>query len=362
MTEFYFIFYNTPLHLAAYEGLEQIVEILLEKGAKIEETNKEKISFFTLSYETPLYKAVYRENISITTKLLEKGADPNNNKNKSRIPLHSACNDGNKQIVEILLEKGAKIEAKDKNNIHFVSFNETPLMSAVRKGKTEIVELLIKKGANVKVVNKDGIHCSFLIYENILHLACDGCGNEKIVSMLLEKKIDVNSTTTDGITVLLDYKTPLHYACENGKLETAKLLIEHKANIKHRASVANRRHEHDGMTAIHFAASSGNVELVKLLISKGVEIDEKTFDGVSLYCFLIILHSILHVKMKKELALQNIFFRKELILIRKLIKDSQHFSLHAKIITLQLLIFLLIKEQTSIARTKKTILFFLFCH
>ena len=41
-------FYNTPLHIAAYEGLEQIVEILLEKGANIEETNKIKITSFII--------------------------------------------------------------------------------------------------------------------------------------------------------------------------------------------------------------------------------------------------------------------------------------------------------------------------
>ena len=59
-----------------------------------------------------------------------------------------------------------------------------------------------------------------------------------------------------------------------------------------------------------------------------------------------------------KLLLQNIFFRKELILIQKLMKDSLHFSLHAKMIARQLLIFLLKMEQTSTARTKWTILFF----
>ena len=81
---------------------------------------------------------------------------------------------------------------------------------------------------------------------------------------------------------MFDYKTPLHFACENGKLEIAKLLIERNANITLKTE-KKIWYEHDGMTTIHFAASSGNVELVKLLIAKGAEINEKTADGVLFY-------------------------------------------------------------------------------
>ena len=76
---------------------------------------------------------------------------------------------------------------------------------------------------------------------------------------------------------LFDYKTPLHFACESGKLEIVKLLIEHKADLTLKTENSY------GYTAIHFAASSGNVELVKLLIAKGAEINEKTAKGVLFY-------------------------------------------------------------------------------
>ena len=148
---------------------------------------------------------------------------------------------------------------------------------------------------------------------------------------------------------MFDNKTPLHFACENGNFEIAKTLIERKADLNIRTT--------DGMTAMHFAVLSGKKDIVELLVAKGVEIKEKTNDGVLLNYFLIIRHSILHVKMKKELTLHNIFFRKELILTRKQMKNLPHFSLHVKIIIHKLLIFLLKMEQMSIAETKRTILF-----
>ena len=82
---------------------------------------------------------------------------------------------------------------------------------------------------------------------------------------------------------MFDHRTPLHYACKSGRLEIAKLLVEHKADITLRTAEANVYDEHDGMTAIHFAASSGNVKLVKFLVSKGAKVNEKTADGISLF-------------------------------------------------------------------------------
>ena len=109
-------------------------------------------------YETPLYNAVCKGNIPIVRKLLEKGANPNNNKDKSKIPLHFACECGKTQIIELLLKHNADIESKDYTNVHSIFFsNKTPLMVAVNQGHIEIVELLIQKGANINVVNDDKV-------------------------------------------------------------------------------------------------------------------------------------------------------------------------------------------------------------
>ena len=65
-------------------------------------------------------------------------------------PLHFACHGGMKDVVELLLNHGANIEAVTLNG-------GTPLMRAVESSKPELVQFLIDKGAKVQAQNKKGI-------------------------------------------------------------------------------------------------------------------------------------------------------------------------------------------------------------
>lgn len=62
------LFGRTPLHNAASKGNEEIISILLEKGADV--------NALTVSGETPLMKAVSFCNRNAIIKLIEYGADP----------------------------------------------------------------------------------------------------------------------------------------------------------------------------------------------------------------------------------------------------------------------------------------------
>jgi ankyrin repeat protein len=55
-------------------------------------------------------------------------------------PLHSAAEEGHKDLVELLITKGANVNAKDEDGV-------TPLQYAKIEGHTGIVELLRKHGA-----------------------------------------------------------------------------------------------------------------------------------------------------------------------------------------------------------------------
>ena len=57
-------------------------------------------------------------------------------------PLHFATFKGHKEIAELLIAKGADLNAKDKKG-------RTPLFGAAQDGQKEIAELLIAKGADV---------------------------------------------------------------------------------------------------------------------------------------------------------------------------------------------------------------------
>ena len=54
---------------------------------------------------------------------------------------------GQKEVVELLLSKGAAINLADKDGI-------TPLHTAIQERHKEVVELLLSKGAAIDLANK----------------------------------------------------------------------------------------------------------------------------------------------------------------------------------------------------------------
>ena len=61
----------------------------------------------------------------------------------------AAAHGGQPEIVKLLIEKGAEINAKDKSGW-------TALMLAARGGYPEIVKMLIEKGADFRITDKHG--------------------------------------------------------------------------------------------------------------------------------------------------------------------------------------------------------------
>ena len=73
---------------------------------------------------------------------------------------------------------------------------------------------------------------------------------------LIEQKADVNQAQVDGMTAL-------HWSAYHDDLETAKLLVYAKANVK----AVNRY----GVTPLSLACASGDEALVKLLLDAGAD-------------------------------------------------------------------------------------------
>ncbi|MCC8377501.1 MAG: ankyrin repeat domain-containing protein [Rickettsia endosymbiont of Graphium doson] len=158
----------TPLILACYNNSERVVQALLDKEADV--NAKDKDGF------TPLFAAYRNHSTKITELLLEKGANPDviNPKTKSSI-LYNACNEGDLNIIKLLL--------KHKANPNLTTFNgTTPLMAACEKGDLEIAALLLKNGADINKSNNNG--------DNALFLACKN-GNLELVKMLVENGVDL---------------------------------------------------------------------------------------------------------------------------------------------------------------------------
>ncbi|KAI0444158.1 hypothetical protein F4803DRAFT_561045 [Xylaria telfairii] len=101
-------------------------------------------------------------------------------------PLHYAIFGGEKEIVQLLLQNKANIEATNK-------FGKTPLHYAVSRGEKEIVQLLLQNKASVEVTDKVGKTplCHAILHEN-----------EEIVRVLLKNGAKVKLRDRLGPTRL----------------------------------------------------------------------------------------------------------------------------------------------------------------
>jgi len=98
--------------------------------------------------DSALMIACFTGNRPAVEALLEKGAEVNR---PGWAPLHYAAAIGNNEIVRILLEKSAYIDAESPNKT-------TPLMMAARGGHILTVKLLLDEGADATLKNELGMN------------------------------------------------------------------------------------------------------------------------------------------------------------------------------------------------------------
>ena len=116
--------------------------------------NSEKIS----TPSVDLLTAIDKENVAIVKQHIDAGTNINNYPIPKGIPLegaqplHLAVVKGYAEIVQLLLENGAKIDIKAKNKDQ-----ATPLSWALFFQQKEMVSLLIKSGANINAIDVNGL-------------------------------------------------------------------------------------------------------------------------------------------------------------------------------------------------------------
>ena len=133
---------GTPLSVAAQSGDTELVQLLMEKGAKINADSGYGC--------TALYNAAAMGHLDVAKMLMDGGARPDNGGEWGITPVHMAALNGHVEVLKLLLERGASVNPSLPGN------GMTPLHGAAMMGYKDVVKLLLESGAYHGCTNIDG--------------------------------------------------------------------------------------------------------------------------------------------------------------------------------------------------------------
>ncbi|XP_010704624.1 ankyrin repeat and SOCS box protein 15 isoform X4 [Meleagris gallopavo] len=232
---------ETPLTLAAKAGFVENVRALLEKGVWPNTTNDKG--------ETPLLIAVRSGSFEMVSTLIKHNCRIHQPCVKRWSAMHEAAKQGRKDIVSLLLKNGGNVNLKD-------GYGVTPLGVAAEYGHCDVLEHLIHKGGDVQALADDG---SSILFE------AAGGGNPDCIALLLEYGGSGNVPNKAGLL-------PIHKAAYEGHYLVLKYLIPVTSQTAIQKS---------GISPVHSAADGQNSQCLELLIESDFDVNTVLDDHIS---------------------------------------------------------------------------------
>ena len=187
---------RTPLHLAAEYGEEEMVKLLILKGADKNTLDN--------SETTPLCSAAYFGHVAAALALMAEGADVNIRCSQlKRSVVHLVAEKGHVDILRAAIEHGVDLGATDSNQW-------TALHHAASYNKVETIDALVEAGANIEARTGYGW--------TSLHLAADTVGLEALTT-LIKHGVHVNAQDDELLT-------PLHFASAKAGRQGAAEVVD----------------------------------------------------------------------------------------------------------------------------------------
>lgn len=220
---------QTALMLAARRGFDSIVTSIL-KHPDI------KVNQQDLYGQTALFHAGIKGCFNVVQSLLERSELQVDVPDKiaKRSALIVAGQQGNDDVVEVLLQNGAASNFRDDQG-------GTAMLRATEAGQISTLEIMIRNDFELRCVDEDG--------RSLMHGASAG-GSSDIIRLLHEHQLDVNACDTNGLT-------PLHEASQKDKCETLEVLLELGAD--------STLQDRFGRTPLTVAWQYGHIQIMRIL-------------------------------------------------------------------------------------------------
>jgi len=212
----------TLLHLVAKAGHAQLAALLLERGANVDAQTEMRQTALDVAQGSPVVEV-----------LKKHGA-----RRAAELSLHSAVMAGDVKWVKKHLAAGADVNGMEQG--------ERPLCLALARHRWDVAKVLLKKGADVKKRQQSG--------DMALHEAAHVGADTSLLKYILDFGADINAVGYASMT-------PLCWAANGGREETARFLIENGADPAYLAK--------DGTSPVFEAVRQGHHTLAHFLIDMG---------------------------------------------------------------------------------------------
>lgn len=290
-------------HIAAYWGLEKVLNIVLQTGVDVNTPDS--------CGNTALHIAAARGEYDCVHTILERGADINAQNQHGETALHCASKNNFMAVIVLLLKGGARLLVDNEGWTAlnwFVINGDTKLVAeflgkylhldvdnsardgafflAAEEGQTDILQKLIESGVSIDIKDEWGstaldfavsvghestvrmllhhganVHLRDAYENTALHW---GVTNKKITQLLLENEADVQAKNDS-------HQTALCWAAQGGTVEVAHVLLKNKAKVNWQ--------DKKGSTALHKAAIRGRKDVVELLLQNCADANLCDIDG-----------------------------------------------------------------------------------